>query len=226
MPWQIVYDIVCRWCISEILLFQYKFLWLESYFVPKLFWIRERRMYCGNRTQGKMNTNQFLATFLKNRKFLRGLSNKKQYSCFHRGYSHPEPPLPPAHPMWCFLSLWSHWRRSISRASWLCATFSLCHLLPLRALLLHHFLPALPQVGPQFSPFLLEALLGDLVYSCFFCLSAPRTSRPACLHSSLQATTPEVFCRHFSCFCYFPPVSLFLLWCLYLSWWSPIMVVS
>lgn len=127
MPWQIVYDIVCRWCISEILLFQYKFLWLESYFVPKLFWIRERRMYCGNRTQGKMNTNQFLATFLKNRKFLRGLSNKKQCSCFHRGYSHSEPPLPPAHPMWCFLSLWSHWPRSILRASWLCATFSLCH---------------------------------------------------------------------------------------------------
>ena len=51
-------------------------------------------MYCGNRTQGKMNTNQFLATFLKNRKFLRGLSNKKQCSCFHRGYSHPEPPVP------------------------------------------------------------------------------------------------------------------------------------
>lgn len=69
IPWQIVCDIVYQWYISEILP-KCKCLRIESYFVPKLFWIRVRGTYCGNMTQRRVCRYQFLAMFLRKRKFL------------------------------------------------------------------------------------------------------------------------------------------------------------
>lgn len=137
-------------------------------------------MYCGNMTQRKENRNQFLVTFLKNRKFLRGLFlyQKALQLLPPRPLPQRPPPSRSPDPLASFQTL-SYFISpqhspplttfSVLRPGQLPATFSLC-VTPASpsTLLLCDFLQCASFRVALWGVALLDALLGDLMCShCF-----------------------------------------------------------